>query len=737
MLSTDWQYITASGRHMARQMMRGTRKSIVKKLAEFITNADDSYFRLEQKGTFVDSVIKIGYWKRPKEKGKNYRVIRGFVIFDKAEGIDSEVASKAFGPKSYGEDTSRSARRGCIGQGAKDAFYEMDKCHILSVKDKVPIIIPLRTDKREGLLQSRQLDPESSHEGIEVFQKKVEGKLDHLPVDYNWTVVYFEIPSSFSSPREDTIKEGLTSYYMLRKILSDPKRKVELTDLDTGKKTRVFYKPPPIDKELLQKDFEINYNGIKIPIAVSIFRAKKNLMQEGERREGGLLIVDEDDAVLDLTLFGFDDQPAASRLFGEVRIGKFKQLYRLDPTLITDNRDGLDYNNKFNAELKRKIIEILKDVIQKEENQLRSTTARVDKKFDKKIKNALQKINKLIRRDTRVLRKLEEEEYEELPPDGIAFSPQETTIIVGETKEVKLLINPEKVPPNSAIKLNCKEPTIIIDPPDTVFTPASYSEEIPTCKILIKCEKAPQETIIEARYGELEPANLSVRVIDEKQLSPPNGFAFMPDRISAIQNKERKVRLIVDKNVVPPSTVVKIKSDNPKIEVIENNEVRVPPSQGTSLAIITVKIKGKEAGEKGLITADAGERKALVEVKIVEARPPTGLFSDYKLDEHADKRQRFSCDRMKGIIHVHTQAPVLKKYFGEKCENLKNDPRAQVLLCETILNCICFEWSRFRIERGLEEVLGSEEIEVQRIARKIEFTYGEGIHDWIIGTLKQ
>jgi hypothetical protein len=57
--------------------------------------------------------------------------------------------------------------------------------------------------------------------------------------------------------------------------------------------------------------------------------------------------MEQDDlgAILDNTLFGYDENIAAKKFFGKITIHNWRELYRQDDSIMTDNREGLDYNN--------------------------------------------------------------------------------------------------------------------------------------------------------------------------------------------------------------------------------------------------------------------------------------------------------------------------------------------------------------------------------------------------------
>lgn len=332
----------------------------------------------------------------------------------------------------------------------------------------------------------------------------------------------------------------------------------------------------------------------------------------------------------------------------------------------------------------------------------------------------------------------------EIPPKEMVFSPQEMEIVSEETRTVYLLLNPQKVPPGSRIAIGCNNPTIVLKPQYELSTPEEYKQEVPKLPISVRGTKEGEEGLVTASFANLKTAVLYVKIVSEEVLRPRNGFAFVPELVTITKGRKRKMRLIADVTIVEPGTLVKVTSSDPsKIRIVGLNMFTVPkPNAGSLLATCYVPVEGLEEGAKSTILAQTRDKEglnldAVAEAKVVKPTPPQGLFTDYKLDPKADPRLRFSFDREKGKIHIHTKAPVLKRYFGENAEKLNEDPRAQVLLCETILSCICYEWARFKLNNGIEEALGPMEVEMQRVSRKIEHEYGERIHIWIMGTLPE
>ncbi len=738
MSSENWEPIRASQRHTFRQMRRASR-SIIRRLVEFITNSDDSYFRLEKEGKSIRGLIEIGYWKRPKERSKKYPVIKGFYVRDYAEGMDENLVAQAFGRESYGAPTSRSARRGCIGQGAKDALFGLEKCYVISVKNGALTAIQFMTDRTTGL-NSRRLGQDASQKLLLDFDQKTAGHVDPISLAKNQTHAYFEIPKEMTSPRVETVIEAIQTFYMLRKILSDDSRKVELIDIDTGVSNTLRIKPTE-GETIYRNTFSITYSGSSYQTQLEIKRAQRDLIQEGERREGGLLIVDEDNAVLDLTLMGFETNPAARRLFGETRIRGFKKIYEKDETVINDDRTGLDYNHEFNSLLRKQIVSTLDKIVAEEEKRRISQSPVINRVLDKRIRSALEKINSLIRREISDLYQTEDVGTYEGPPETLAFIPMETALFRGETREVRLLINGKLIEKRTVVNIDYYSEEIEVEPAGELTVDNPQRLEVVSIPLAITGKEVVTEAIITAKLGAFPPANLIVRVEAPEVLQPRNGFEFMPDWARVAKASKKKLRLVVDTTLVPPGKLVKVESTNSKIEIAGYNLFPVPlPLPDSAISQVFIRCKSDEVGEEGEIIASSEDREAFVHVKVVEPTERHGLFTDYVLDRDADERQRYSFTtrgERGGVIHVHTRAPVLKSYFGNNNELLNEDPRAQVLLCDTILSCISYEWAKIRVQEGIETVLGPEYEEIQRVARKIEHQFGTKIHEWIMGTIPE
>ncbi len=148
----------------------------------------------------------------------------------------------------------------------------------------------------------------------------------------------------------------------------------------------------------------------KIPVDILLARSDRRMPYDPfnyERRENGLLFVDDDDAVLDLTLLPeYDENPLLSRLYGIVRLTGIRAPLealleaRYPEAVLTETRDGLDSRNEITATCSSSSNATLKPIYDSEEKRERKGTGNRSATLDKMLKNALQELNKFHKDET-------------------------------------------------------------------------------------------------------------------------------------------------------------------------------------------------------------------------------------------------------------------------------------------------------------------------------------------------
>jgi len=409
---------------------RGAGENLIKNLAELVKNADDSYDVLQKNGIETPGTIELGYWQFVKNKR---RAINAFFIRDYGIGMSREEAESAFGEKSYGEDTSEDRRNGAIGVGGKDAFYGMEDVHIISIKNGVPILIEFITNE-DGVLASKISDNLSFvTTAINVINKQISKTCKPISFDQDGTFLKFRLPESRNGIKFETLRNHLRLYYTLRNITNGRNQtNLRLIDVDTGDTFRLDYEEP--ESEILQKPeplqlSHVNRNGVQehYQVDVLIQRAKDELDKDKELGENFIIETDQG-GILDNYMFGFQNDPAASKIFGRVIIHNWKSLFRNDQGVLPENREGLLWSHSFNKQIESRVNQFLRPILDTERRRL-GPIPEADKELDKKMKSTLAFLNKLMQED-----EFEDEKEVKAPPEVMEFSYGRMKIVPGKTK---------------------------------------------------------------------------------------------------------------------------------------------------------------------------------------------------------------------------------------------------------------------------------------------------------------
>lgn len=403
--------IEVDPRHTVRRIKTAMQGSAIRALVELITNADDSYIRLEEGQKEIKGHIDIVY------KKDGYSGI--FAVRDSAEGMSIDDVRNNF--KRYGAATSGlkvgKGVRGYFGQGAKDALAGMGGGKICTFKNNqfVECKIFIKNDKPMYEI-SDQVSATSK------LRKEHE-------IDANGTIAYFKVDPRESGcvvPRFERVHQELANNAFLRKIMTNPHRKIFLIEADTQERRQIRYEMPQ-GKEIMNQNFIIPFGKYgNFPIHFVLYRADKELMQTGDDRDGGLLLADGKSAVLGISLFKYDNEPLAIRFFGEVRIDRFRELLENEEPVLDEERNGLVARHPFCQKLITEIERRLEISVQEERaRKQKEEQNKFDREETSRYRKAFSILNKIAEEEAEEIRNLGQDltEEEELPPNGFCCDP--------------------------------------------------------------------------------------------------------------------------------------------------------------------------------------------------------------------------------------------------------------------------------------------------------------------------
>jgi len=514
----DKYEIVAANRHVARSVRNAMQGNAIRALVELITNADDSYGDLEDAGLKPSGMIEISYRK------DSYCC--NFAVRDDAEGMSREDIKAFFGEKSYGAATSGlkegRRRRGYFGQGGKDALGGMKDGRIVTIKDG--LLTEFRIYIKDDALYGEVNDTIQASDELRT----------HHGIKDNGTIAYFtaDPDETRAVPRFDRVHEEVANNYMLRRIMTNPRRKIFLINQNTDERRRLRCQLPE-GKEILSDDFVIPYkNYVDFKIHMSLWRSERELSQSGDDRVGGVLVIDDANVVLDISLFKFDNEPLASRFFGEVVISGFRDLLNKEEPVLTEERNGLANRHPFCQNLVCEIEKRLELKIDEEKKRKqKEAQTRFDLEEASRYKKAFQALNEIAKVEAESILNLGENPDEEIDevPDGFSLYPSSAQITVGKRYAFQLRMDTKVVHHGSIVKIVSTCPKVKLETSEVRIT-SDDGVGIIRKYVTLKATEPNVQGVIRASTGSLLK-EAKIFVVPEKDSCLKKGWDFSRRRL--------------------------------------------------------------------------------------------------------------------------------------------------------------------------------------------------------------
>jgi len=383
---------------LAKQSADASIRSLIDASVELITNADDSYRRLEEREARVNGQIEVFV---SRQKGG---VCKDFWIRDHAEGMPREKLEKAiiFGGETSGFEIGRTVR-GLFGRGLKEAIIALGEGEIYTVRDNSLNAAKIWWDGSE-----RKAKYALSDEAQHISQ----GSRNSVGIEHgNGTLVKIKVNNTkIRVPECDKLKEQIASHYALRGITSSENRGVFLNfaGFEKGKdikrsNVRISFQPPE-DKVVYQKEEKVTGHGDTITIRILESPVSLDSPHLDPFAKAGILIKTEA-SILDNQLFRYDNDPAAFYFFGEAYCEGMAEKIRQGETGIIDfNRGGIEWRHEYCQAIKNTIEKILDPLVQEKRRQLEK---------GKEKKEIAEPTKKMLRKLCNLLNELAKKEFEE------------------------------------------------------------------------------------------------------------------------------------------------------------------------------------------------------------------------------------------------------------------------------------------------------------------------------------
>ena len=714
--------LTTAGRQFRRQFGAAIRKNLVRALTELITNSDDSYRRMDNQQSHNFGKIDILFDRQS----------RWLAVLDHAEGMDAEDMESMY--PLYGGATSGLYEdfgvRGYFGKGLKDVLFSMDDGKVRSIKNG-----QLYTANFHWMEDRPTI---TIDEDVQKVTPAIRKRLGFG--EGNGTQVSFRIPAELPLPQHESLLRNLSNFYMLRLINANPDRSLILETRYAKHRQQVdeiVYRFP--EGDLVLEDAFIVEQEEPLRVEIQLSRAQTQLTQAGEDREGGLLIFDDEQTVLDLTLFDYDYEEFASHLFGLVEVHNFRSLLKADENVLSDTRDGLDRHHPFTKALAEAVESRLRPVVEHERHiYLKNAPKNLSRKQHKRLVDSVDRINSLLHNlaDLQFSFQAGGIEDIETPPDGgMGFSPGQIKLRKGSHTVVRLRIDTSIIHPGVPVSLSSNNTKVSFQP-DHFEVPSVPGQLVITENVILSSSRQGEQAKIEAK-ADVFRADLEVEVTGDEYPMPEDGLAFIPPLVRVPNNSQRTAKLYLHKSVTKPGDKVRFTIKNPKIRLAQS-EVRISRSDFKGpVALINIPVKGTGIGTLACLQAKIKGHTAEMTVEVIskaERRPKEPLLlAGYRFDQVTPSRVRASYDDETGLIWIYLKNPIVQRYFNDlPLEVALNTPHCQILLAEIILEQIAWVARRKMIESGAAMYLSSDHTEEDLSAvRKFMNEYGDKIHSWI------
>lgn len=546
-----------------------------------------------------------------------------------------------------------------------------------------------------------------------------------------------------SIPDDPNIVERLSNYYMLRLIAADPNVCLKLTQFRAG--------PREIENELefdfplgqviasFSKDFVPPHGSVtKTPLKVDFLIARseqklRGLDSDRDARQNGMLIVDDLDAVYDLTFSDADFERAEflQHIYGVVRINGLRDAlvaHLNSPEFPTSplrvDRDGFNESHEFSRALLDFIAKELRPIYERERKRFEEKDkSQLSSKTKKRIDEALKILNRFFNEITGKSDKGPGpgEPPPPEPTNPIQFLPETVRLIAGRPRKVKLLLRPDSVRNGAEICATSTSGITVV--PETEFVdfesfPKVHYPEWSTaylcCEYEVFCDEVGARgsvtALVEGRSGEILDATLSIdKVLEEPTVEAPESMEFRPMVSMGRPGRRNNLVLFINTDVVTIGHYIRVRltktagsvhlldARDEKCDVVDIKLGIQHQLPEQSVARILIPWRGTAWNQHGNVEASTkigGPTPLIATAKIKLSEPDDldgGFFREAKYTELDDNVPSLYAA---GTITVNSRDPLNHDVFGVNQETfdqtVASDSIAQQRLAGLLLDEVAF-----------------------------------------------
>lgn len=548
------------------------------------------------------------------------------------------------------------------------------------------------------------------------------------------TVVQFRLRKEANIPQEDQIVARLSNFYMLRLIAADPNIDVviERDRKSVGKQQSKLQYDFPVGTVIAKPADTVElYPGFLCPIDVLVARCDDELKLDPlniEQRDGGLLFVDENDAVLDLTLLPeYDKNPNLRHLYGVVRITGIRPLLeklledRDAEAVLTVSRDGFDQRNAVTKTLFSAVERLVKSIYTAEEQRVRRNRATRSAQLEQRMRDTLKIINQFNAEETEEKggrdgettadgKTLEEK-------DPIFFDVRSTRLYATMPKRLYAYVNLTKVDSGELVMFESSNPEIKVLPDSTIVE--QVKDGLFAIPVTVTCNVKSQTGEITAitlnKEQETVRASAIILGVDEPPVTYiPESIEFTSHRYAGDPNRDNKAILLVNMEAFPGKPEVtfaleKVTGDISFKDGTRLLKVRVRDedlSENGKLARLVITYRGTGWGQGAWLTAKAKMKDGAACYASCKLRFVRENESDkFNKIWYEDMRESSALgDVVSDALYINAAIPLHREIFGETQEEfdaqLESNAIAQMRAASVLAEVVVYHTAQVKYKKG-------------------------------------
>jgi hypothetical protein len=391
-------------------------------------------------------------------------------------------------------------------------------------------------------------------------------------------------------PDPPDIAYRLYNFYMLRLIASDPNVNLILRQYRAAgcSEQRLEYDFPVGQViESTSRTFDISKfgaNGQSLTVDFVVFRSDSERIPRGlgldrDGRENGLVIVDDLDAVYDLTFADPDYEKAdfLSHIFGVVRVNGLRKVLEAyleadSPTSpLRPDRDGFNRDHEFSRALLEFIANSVRPLYERERKRAEEQhNGALSSETKKRIDDALKQLNKYFQRITQLSGPglgIDNAPIPE-PSEPVSFFPRRTKLVAGRPHQVLLLIREDIIKDGAEVVASASDGFSV--QPETERVDKKNAprwqahNKFIALRFSVTCSEIGKRghisAVIEGKEGDLIEATLQIEdVLAEPLIELPETLEFRPKIATGRPGRRNNLVLYVNPKIISPGHYVRVR----------------------------------------------------------------------------------------------------------------------------------------------------------------------------------